>query len=260
MNLIFPQVLIPGGEFVILNPPNGSSSYSWVADVKEGTDLLFFMVDSQGNQGCISGIEQVSLSSDTSCLNVNSPSSTTSAPSVTQSSTASTPSVTSSQSTPSTTRINTTSVGIIAGSTVGGVVFLGLIIAISIHYRRKASSNIIKERSISIVNNYNYHGERQGLGKRDVEFFPKIEEFRHGGRHIAKVEYHGERPLDLPKIEEFRPGERPLDLPKIEEFRHGGRPWEHHIVERPWDSRREELLVTLGEHHGLGEHHIFRTA
>ena len=164
MDLIFPQVLIPGGEFVILNPPNGSTSYIWVADVKEGTDLLFFMVDSQGNQGGISDIEQVSLSSDTSCLNVNSPSSTASAPSVT-----------SSQSTPSAIRSDTTSVGIIAGSTVGGVVFLGLIIAISICYRRKASrlSNSVSMFSPTRLKYDDYKAE-EGGNTPQIQPFPYL--------------------------------------------------------------------------------------
>lgn len=126
--LIFPQALIPGGEFVILNPPNASTSYNWVADVKEGTDLIFFMMDSQGRTGGISDIEQVSLSSDTSCLGVNSPSST-----------ASSPSQTSSQSTPSSTSSSTSSAGVIAGATVGGVAFLGLMIVLGICCKRKMS-------------------------------------------------------------------------------------------------------------------------
>ncbi|OJA21301.1 hypothetical protein AZE42_11449 [Rhizopogon vesiculosus] len=38
--------LIPGGELVSLY--GTGSSYTWVADVAAGTNLLFFMIDSQG--------------------------------------------------------------------------------------------------------------------------------------------------------------------------------------------------------------------
>jgi hypothetical protein len=84
------------------------------------------MIDSQGRQGGVSPLYIVQPLSDTSCVNVNSPSSTASAPSQT-----------SSQSTPS--GSNTATVGIIAGATVGGVVLLVLLIILGIFCIRKAS-------------------------------------------------------------------------------------------------------------------------
>ncbi|OAX37825.1 hypothetical protein K503DRAFT_866598 [Rhizopogon vinicolor AM-OR11-026] len=116
--------LIPGGEFVSLY--GTGSSYTWVADVAAGTNLIFFMIDSQGRQGGVSPLNTVQpLLSNSSCLNINSPSSTTSAPSQT-----------SSQSTPSDN--STATVGIIAGATVGGVVLLVLSIILGIWWIRKA--------------------------------------------------------------------------------------------------------------------------
>lgn len=108
------------------------------------------MMDSQGRQGGISDIEQVSLSSDASCLNVNSPSSTASAPSQT-----------SSQSASPGTSNSTTSVAIIAGASVGGVVFLGLMAILGICCRRKASHSSGVALSPK-HKDYDYEGEEDG--------------------------------------------------------------------------------------------------
>lgn len=160
--------VIPGGEYVTFNPPNGSSYYNWIADVKAGTDLVFFMMDSQGRQGGISDIEQVSLSSDTSCLNVNSPSSTASAPSQT-----------SSQSVPSSTSNSTTSVAIIAGASVGGVVFLGLMVVLSICCRRKAPPSSCVTLSPK-HKDYDYEGEEDGR-------IPQIYPFQYQPDHANHI-------------------------------------------------------------------------
>lgn len=85
------------------------------------------MIDSQGRQGGVSPLNTVNPLSNTSCLNVNSPSSTASAPSQT-----------SSQSSPS--GGGTASVGIIAGSVVGGVVLLVLLIILGLWCIRKRQS------------------------------------------------------------------------------------------------------------------------
>ncbi|OJA11300.1 hypothetical protein AZE42_06524, partial [Rhizopogon vesiculosus] len=123
--------LIPGGEFVPLYATG--SSYTWIADVAAGTNLIFFMIDSQGRQGGVSPLNTVQPLSNTSCLNVNSPSSTASAPSQT-----------SSQSTPS--GNNTTTVGIIAGATVGGLVLLVVLIILGIFCIRRASRSSVTNR------------------------------------------------------------------------------------------------------------------
>lgn len=123
--LIFQQGLIPGGEHVVLYPPTGPN-YTWVTDVEAGTSLIFFMIDSQGRQGGVTPLNTVQPLSNTSCINVNSPSSTASAPSQT-----------SSQGTSS--GSNTATVGIIAGAAVGGVVLLVLLITLGVFCMRKAS-------------------------------------------------------------------------------------------------------------------------
>lgn len=123
--LIFQQGLIPGGENFVLYPPTGPN-YTWVTDVEAGTSLIFFMIDSQGRQGGVSPLNTVQPLSNTSCINVNSPSSTASAPSQT-----------SSQGTSS--GSNTATVGIIAGAAVGGVVLLVLLTILGVFCIRKAS-------------------------------------------------------------------------------------------------------------------------
>jgi len=123
--------LIPGGTPVLLYPPIGSN-YSWIATVREGTSLLFFITDSQSRQGGVSDIETVQDSTDASCLVVGSASSTVSAPSQ----------PTSGQSTPSSNAVNA---GVIAGATVGSVAFLSLLVVLGICCRRKMirSSDVV---------------------------------------------------------------------------------------------------------------------
>lgn len=84
------------------------------------------MMDSQGRQGGVSPLNTVHPLSNTSCINVNSPSSTASAPSQT-----------SGQNSSSGSKAST--VGIIAGSTVGGVVLIVLLIILGIWCIRKTS-------------------------------------------------------------------------------------------------------------------------
>lgn len=98
-------------------------SYTWIADVKEGTSLLFFMVDSQGRQGGVSPLLTVLNSTDASCFVPSEPSSTVSAPSQTPSQSTSPGS-------------NTSTVGIIGGAAIGAVVLLVLLIILGICYKR----------------------------------------------------------------------------------------------------------------------------
>lgn len=121
--LIYLQGVIPGERFIILHPPTGSS-YTWIVDVEEGAQILFFMIDSQGRGGGISPLLTVASSTDRSCLAVNS----------TSSPTASTPSQMPNQSTlPGS---NTSTVSIIAGVMIGGVLLLVLLI---IYHKRRTS-------------------------------------------------------------------------------------------------------------------------
>ncbi|OAX35607.1 hypothetical protein K503DRAFT_828531 [Rhizopogon vinicolor AM-OR11-026] len=133
--------LIPGGTSVILYPVT-TSNYTWVADVKEGTSLLFFMTDSQGRDGGVDNLKTVADSTDASCLNAISPSSTSSAPS--QTSSQSNSSGTSSSTSAGSSGPN---VGIIAGAAVGGGVLLVLSITLVIYYRQKASRGHLQHTS-----------------------------------------------------------------------------------------------------------------
>ncbi|OJA21659.1 hypothetical protein AZE42_12466, partial [Rhizopogon vesiculosus] len=134
--------LIPGGDYMVFNVTG--STYTWIADVAGGTNIVWFMIDSLGNQGGVSPLDTVAPLSNTSCLNANSPSSTMSAPSQTSGqstpqTTSQTPSQTSSPSN------SNTNVGVIAGATVGGVAFLALLIIAGICCRRKASRQSRRE-------------------------------------------------------------------------------------------------------------------
>lgn len=84
------------------------------------------MTDSQARQGGVSDLTTVAASTDNSCLVVGSPSSTMP------------PSQSTSSPTPSPSS-KTSNVGIIAGSTVGGVAFLVLLIILGICCQRRAS-------------------------------------------------------------------------------------------------------------------------
>jgi hypothetical protein len=135
--LIFPQGLIPGGENFVLYPVT-NSSYTWVADVKEGTSLIFFMTDSQGRQSGTSALLKVGDSTDASCLNTYSPSSTASAPSQT------------SGSTSSGSHSSTINVGI--GFAVAATIIVLLTSSVCLKKRRAArSSNVAVRTPIAYV-------------------------------------------------------------------------------------------------------------
>ncbi|KIL70905.1 hypothetical protein M378DRAFT_155847 [Amanita muscaria Koide BX008] len=123
--------VIPRGQPFVLHPKVGSS-YDWTANVASGTDIVFFMVDSQGNQGGTSDVIRVSISDDSTCINSSSPSSTTSAPS----------SQTSGSSTTSAPANNSTTSGgftiaAIAGTVIGAVLFLAVVITMSLYFSRR---------------------------------------------------------------------------------------------------------------------------
>jgi hypothetical protein len=69
------QGLVPGGTAVVLNVPNPSTKFVWsAASVSAGTGIIFVMSDSQNRTGGASPIKVSSATSDSSCLNSNSPS------------------------------------------------------------------------------------------------------------------------------------------------------------------------------------------
>ncbi|KAH7929312.1 hypothetical protein BV22DRAFT_1057011 [Leucogyrophana mollusca] len=122
--------LIPLGESFLVYPPvNQGASYSWTADVAAGTSILFLMTDANGRQGGSSDLLPVQLSSDSSCLNASSPSSTASSP----------PSSTSTTSSPSTTNgsSTSTSIGAIAGTVIGCLVALAALITLGLFFLRR---------------------------------------------------------------------------------------------------------------------------
>ncbi|KAG2126828.1 hypothetical protein DEU56DRAFT_903368 [Suillus clintonianus] len=125
--------LIPGGQSVVFNSVN-SNTFTSVADVNVGTNLIFFMTDSAGRQGGVSGFEQVLSSSNTSCLNANSPSSTSS---MSATATATTSTSTSASSTSNPSSSTSSNVAVIAGAAVGGAAALAALVLLGMFLSRR---------------------------------------------------------------------------------------------------------------------------
>jgi len=121
---------IPGGNAFELNPPLGSTSFSWTANIIHGTSMIFSMTDAQGRQGGSSDLRVVGLSDDSSCLNSLSPSSTSAAPSPTSTSSNST-------SGPSSTAPHGISIAGIVGTVIASLVFLAVIITLGLFFLKK---------------------------------------------------------------------------------------------------------------------------
>ncbi|KAF9270154.1 hypothetical protein L218DRAFT_982784 [Marasmius fiardii PR-910] len=118
------QGIVPGGTSFVLQPPMNSVAYDWTANVYNGTSIVFLMVDSQGRQGGSSDIRTVQVSDDISCINSNSPSSTmVASPTSTSESPTSTSPGSQSSSTP---------IAAIAGTVIGGLVFLAVVITMGL--------------------------------------------------------------------------------------------------------------------------------
>ncbi|KAJ7169814.1 hypothetical protein C8R46DRAFT_1090110 [Mycena filopes] len=115
--------VIPGGDSFVLNPPLNSKSFTWVANVFNGTQIIFIMVDANFRQGG-SFLDTVTLSGDSSCINDLSPSSTTSATSTNSSS-----------AVPKTPQSSKT--GAIAGSVLGALIFLAVLITLGLFFLRQ---------------------------------------------------------------------------------------------------------------------------
>ncbi|KAK0464891.1 uncharacterized protein EV420DRAFT_1637064 [Desarmillaria tabescens] len=121
--------IIPNGDTFVINPPNGPTDYDWIADVYNGTSVLFAMSDSQGRQGGCSDIKTVGTSTDQSCIDASSPSSTA-APSSTSSASSTTTSTAASETSSS----SGTPIGAIAGTVLGGLVFLAAVITLTLFF------------------------------------------------------------------------------------------------------------------------------
>ncbi|KAI0053315.1 hypothetical protein FA95DRAFT_718695 [Auriscalpium vulgare] len=122
--------LIPGGQLLTLQPPSGQPSFTWPeVSVAAGTSIMFSMIDSRNISGGLSDVTLVALSSDATCLNAQSPSSTAQSTSQTASSTSSQPSSSASQSSTTSGR----SSGISTAAIIAiGVALLLIIVVISI--------------------------------------------------------------------------------------------------------------------------------
>jgi len=118
--------VIPGGDSFTLSPPTSTDdSYDWTADIWNGTEVVFIIIDSKGRQGGSSDTQTVGASDDSSCINSSSPSSTE-------------PPVASSTGTSSSSSSgSTTPVGAIAGTVIGGLIFLAAVISLTLFCLRR---------------------------------------------------------------------------------------------------------------------------
>ncbi|KAF8078693.1 hypothetical protein FPV67DRAFT_1604133 [Lyophyllum atratum] len=143
---------IPGGTSFILQPPMGSTSFSWTANVAAGTSLLFTMVDAVGRNGGTSDVKTVGITDDMTCLNNASPSSTATGSTSTSNPTSTktpSPSDTSSPSPTSTSEPeNKTSIAAIAGTVIGALIFLAVTITLGLFcLRKRRDSNSRRSRT-----------------------------------------------------------------------------------------------------------------
>ncbi|OJT04749.1 hypothetical protein TRAPUB_4543, partial [Trametes pubescens] len=139
--------VVPGGSSFVLNPPKGPTSYDWTADVASGTSLVFIMTDSQGRQGGSSQIYLVNLSDDASCLDKNSPTSVTNAPSGTSTPTKSASSTASStaSASPDSSSSGKTSAGTVVAAIVGCLVAAFIVGTLLWFYiRRQRGASVVK--------------------------------------------------------------------------------------------------------------------
>ncbi|KAG2075612.1 hypothetical protein BDR04DRAFT_852600 [Suillus decipiens] len=142
--------LMPGGQSVIFT--SSTSSFTSVIDVSAETNLMYFVTDSAGRPGGISGFQQVLGSSNISCLNANSPS-TTAGMSAT---TTATPSPTSSSS--------SSSGGPSISATGGGAAVLIALAILSLCLWRKRTTS----RPLDVQSSTKSHARR--LQRTDPEY------------------------------------------------------------------------------------------
>ncbi|KAF9787272.1 hypothetical protein BJ322DRAFT_1187034 [Thelephora terrestris] len=146
---------IPGGNLFQLNPPNGSTTYNWQADLEAGTSVVFVATDSKGRQGGATQITRVrnSNSNNSSCLGSTFPTSTPNMPTSTSPAKTSAPSANSSappanssalsanSSTPSTVQSSKKNSGpnvvTLALASLGGVLALAIVAALIFYFQRR---------------------------------------------------------------------------------------------------------------------------
>lgn len=130
--------IIPGGTSFVLKPPVGPTAYTWTADVARGTSIIFVMVDSRGRAGGSSDIIVVGSSDDQTCLSDLSPSSTSARPTPT-SSMPSLPASNTATSVPpaSSSAASGTPVAVIAGTVIGALLFLAVLVTMGLFFLRK---------------------------------------------------------------------------------------------------------------------------
>ncbi|KII93896.1 hypothetical protein PLICRDRAFT_694980 [Plicaturopsis crispa FD-325 SS-3] len=122
--------MIPGGSVFKLHPSKGVTSYDWTANVAAGSPIIFNVVDAQNREGGDSDLLQIGNSDETSCLNSNSPTTTSNAPAA-ASQTSAAPAATTVASGP------TISIGAIAGTAVGGLIALAVLVTLGLFFLRK---------------------------------------------------------------------------------------------------------------------------
>ncbi|KAH9944293.1 uncharacterized protein BXZ73DRAFT_96784 [Epithele typhae] len=128
---------VPGGDSFVLNPPKGSTTFDWIADIASGTSLAFFAVDSRGRQGGTTEFATVGLSDDKTCLDKNSPASVIDAPK----STATSSTGSDSNGNPTNQDSTSSDAGTIAAVIVGVLVSLGVIGSLFWFYLRRRKGN-----------------------------------------------------------------------------------------------------------------------
>ncbi|KAI0705749.1 hypothetical protein C8T65DRAFT_830523 [Cerioporus squamosus] len=124
--------VVIGGSTFVLNPPTGSKNFSWVANVAAGTELLFYMTDSAGQQGGTSSVLKVQQSENASCLDSSSPTTSAHPPSSTATSTGAQTGNVSGSSSTSQIKTGTLVAAVVVPVVVGTV----LVIAALVWYRR----------------------------------------------------------------------------------------------------------------------------
>ncbi|KAJ7125649.1 hypothetical protein C8R43DRAFT_1029766 [Mycena crocata] len=118
---------IPGGDSFELHPPINRKTFTWTANVFNGTQIIFSMTDANFRQGG-SFLNTVAVSGDSSCITPDSPSSTTNAAATP---TSSGPGESSAPATPR------SSTGAIAGSVLGALIFLAVLITLGLFFLRQ---------------------------------------------------------------------------------------------------------------------------
>ena len=106
----------------------------------QGTSMIFIMTDALGNQGGSSDIKVVGATDDSTCLNSLSPSSTSSGPTLTAIGVHSTAGHTTSSS-PSATHTQGVPINAIAGTVIGALLFLAVVVTLGLFFLRKRSGS-----------------------------------------------------------------------------------------------------------------------